>query len=99
MVEEMKGHDETGTFSPMDAPAGSNVVSAKWVFSWKANELGQVVKAKARLVARGFSQSYEIDYDETFAPTPSSSSVKIIAGVANEHGTVLSHCGVSNRRL
>ena len=33
------------------------MVSAKWVYSLKVNELGHVVRAKARLVARGFAVS------------------------------------------
>ena len=37
------------------------MISAKWVYSWKVNELGHVVRAKARLVARGFAQREGID--------------------------------------
>ena len=36
----------------MNSNEGTNAVSAKWVYSWKVNELEHVVRAKARLVAR-----------------------------------------------
>ena len=37
-----------------------------WVFAWKFNEHGDVIRAKARLVARGFKQRKGIDFFETF---------------------------------
>ena len=48
-------------------------------YTWKSNEFGKVVKAKARLVARGFSQREEIDYFETFSPCSSAASIRLLA--------------------
>ncbi|KAI1006202.1 hypothetical protein K3495_g2019 [Podosphaera aphanis] len=50
-------------------PDGANIVSTKWVFTVKLKSDGTIERYKARLVARGFSQQYGIDYHETFAPT------------------------------
>ena len=36
------------------------IISAKWVYSWKSDEFGNVVRATARLVARGFGQVDDI---------------------------------------
>ena len=44
------------------------MISAKWVFTWKSNELGKVVRAKTRLVARGFRQVEGVDYFEILPP-------------------------------
>ena len=33
-------------------PEGCNVIDARWVYKWKADEKGKIVKAKARLVAK-----------------------------------------------
>ena len=33
-------------------PEGCNVIDARWVYEWKADETGKIVKAKARLVAK-----------------------------------------------
>lgn len=41
-------------------------VSSKWVFTVKQDEKGNVEKFKARIVARGFSQRYGLDYTETY---------------------------------
>ena len=57
---------------------GVSVVSARWVFAWKVDTDGNIVKPKARLVARDFSQVHTVDFLKTYAPTPAASSVKTI---------------------
>ena len=51
---------------------------------------------KARLMAKGFSQVQSVDYFQTFAPTPSSASVNILAAFANEHGLTMFHLDVAH---
>lgn len=43
-------------------------VTTKWVFNLKHDEQCNIIRCKARLVARVFIQRLGIDYDETFAP-------------------------------
>ena len=43
-----------------------------------------MVKAKSRLVARGFKQREAVGFSETFAPTVSSSCVRLLSGFACE---------------
>ncbi len=65
-ISQLEGNN---TYVAEIPPKGANIVTCRWVFAVKYNEDGTVLKFKARLVARGFSQIYGIDYDETFAPT------------------------------
>jgi len=43
-------------------------VGFKWVFIQKRNENNEVVRYKARLVAQGFAQRPNIDFNETYSP-------------------------------
>jgi hypothetical protein len=43
-------------------PEGKKAVGCKWVFTVKQSLEGTIERYKARLVARGYSQTYGIDY-------------------------------------
>lgn len=74
--------NEAGTWEVVERPDGVNVVDSKWVFRLKKDAEGRVLKWKARLVARGFTQIYGVDYFETFAPVARLSSIRFILAVA-----------------
>jgi len=63
-------------------PKDKNVISCRWVFTYKKDDKGKINKYKARLVARGFSQILGIDYRETFSPTLKQDSLRIITALA-----------------
>ena len=46
----------------------TNVIRSKWVFKLKKDAHGDIQRYKARLVAVGTSQVYDMDYSETFSP-------------------------------
>ena len=71
-----------------------NVIDAKWVYTWKVDEQGWVVKAKSRQVARGFKQREGIYFGETFAPTMSSSCVRLLSAIAYECDLDICHFDV-----
>ena len=66
----------------VDRPRDTNIVSNKWVFDLKRLPTGQIKRYKARLVARGFSQQYGIDYEETFAPVVRLESLRTLLAIA-----------------
>jgi hypothetical protein len=85
MAEEMLSLHANGTFQEVVPPKGANLVSCKWVFTIKTTTDGALDRYKARLVARGFSQVYGQDYDQTFAPTVRMDTLRLfLAAVAAE---------------
>ena len=79
---ELENLKTAGTWEVVERPEGTNVVDSKWVFRLKKDAEGRVVKWKARLVARGFTQIYGVDYFETFAPVARLASIRTILAIA-----------------
>ena len=79
MMDEIETLIAHGTFEFID-PASTNQrpIEGKWVFREKPGVDGSVVRRKARLVARGFTQKEGIDYQETFASTANAAAVRIL---------------------
>lgn len=57
-----------GIFEKVKKFNDHNIVTAKWMFLIKYAFDGSIESYKAKLVIRGFSQIYSLDYTETFAP-------------------------------
>ncbi|MBW0538221.1 hypothetical protein O181_077936, partial [Austropuccinia psidii MF-1] len=80
--EELKSMNEEQVFDIVDLKYALSVVphesilSTKWVFVKKPE------RYKARLVARGFKQIHGINYDETFAPTPTFNALRLLFSTA-----------------
>ncbi|XXG85801.1 hypothetical protein AAC387_Pa11g0819 [Persea americana] len=68
MHEELEQIEKNSTWDLVPRPTNKNVIGTKWVFRNKLNEDGQVVRNKARLVCKGYTQVEGIDFEETFAP-------------------------------
>ena len=58
------------------------MVDCKWIYKVKTRSDRSIERYKARLVVKGFTQEYEIDYEETFAPVASISSARALLAVA-----------------
>ena len=55
-----------------------NVIGCHWVFAIKTDADGSIEHYKARIIAKGFSQIYQVNYDETFTPVVKWDSICIL---------------------
>ena len=62
--------------TPKQSPLGT-----VWVFKIKRDAKGQIIKYKARLCAQGFTQTYGVDYFETYAPVVRAITAKMFFAI------------------
>jgi hypothetical protein len=75
MKAEMDAVEKNRTWELANLPRGHRAKTLKWVFKLKRDEVGAIIKHKARMVARGFLQREGIDFDDAFAPVARMESV------------------------
>jgi len=85
--KEINAQIENNTWtliSVKDIPPNANIIKSRWVFKVKTGPSGEIIKFRARAVAKGFQQQKYIDFFETFAPTVKYNSIKLMLCIANE---------------
>ncbi|WVZ63123.1 hypothetical protein U9M48_012782 [Paspalum notatum var. saurae] len=75
-----------------ELPQGHRAITLKWVYNLNCNEAGNIVKHKARRVARGFIQQAGVDYDEVFTPIARMESMRLLLlALAAQEGWSVHH--------
>lgn len=74
----MKALQKNSTWEMVELPQGKKIVLCKWLFSIKYKSNGTIDRYKAKLVAKEYTQTYKIDYQETFDPMAKMNIVRVI---------------------
>jgi Reverse transcriptase (RNA-dependent DNA polymerase) len=78
MFEEMRALVKNDMWDMVPRQFGKNVVGCKWVYSVKHTPEGKVDRFKIRLVPKCYTQTYGVDYEETFAPVVKMNNVRTL---------------------
>ena len=89
--------NETGDM--VELPKGKKTVGCKWIFTIKYKADETIQGYKARLVAKEFTQTYGIDYQEIFARVEKMNTIRIILSLATNLDWSLQQFDVKNAFL
>ena len=81
-MEKMKTLEKNRTQEICALLKGHKTVGCKWVFSLKYKADGRLDRHKASLVGKGFTQTYDIGFSETFSPVAKLNTVRVLLFVA-----------------
>jgi len=76
--EELDQFQKNDVWKLVELPKGNKVVVAKWIFRNKQDKNCKVVRNKARLVAKRYSQQKGIDYKETYEHVAHLEAIQIL---------------------
>ena len=77
MIDEIRALENNGTWELIPFPSGKKTVGCKWVYTIKVGHNGGVDRLKARLLAKGYTQIYGLDYCDTFSPVAKITIVRL----------------------
>ena len=99
MKEEILAVLRNNTWTMVKPNKDIRPIGVKWVFWVKKDNMRKVVRSKARLVVKGYSQKEGIDYGEVFSPVARMESIRILIAIAAQEKWELHHLDVKTTFL
>nr|GFA31599.1 retrovirus-related Pol polyprotein from transposon TNT 1-94 [Tanacetum cinerariifolium] len=79
---EMQSIKDNEVWVLVELPPNGKTVGSKWLFKKKTDVDGNVHIYKACLMAKGYTQTPGIDYEETFSPVADIRAIRILIAIA-----------------
>ncbi|GJX60060.1 copia protein [Tanacetum coccineum] len=89
MQEELNEFKHLEVWQLVPRPDKVMVITLKWIYKVKLDELGGILKNKARLVACGYRQEEGIDFEESFAPVARLDAIRIFLAYATHMNMIV----------
>nr|GEY50703.1 retrovirus-related Pol polyprotein from transposon TNT 1-94 [Tanacetum cinerariifolium] len=100
MQEELNEFERLEVWELVPRPDKVMVITLKWIYKVKLDELGGILKNKSRLVApRGYRQEEGIDFEESFALVARLEAIRIFLTYATHKNMVVYHMDVKTAFL
>nr|GEY37682.1 hypothetical protein [Tanacetum cinerariifolium] len=99
MQEELNEFERLEVWELVPHPDKFMVITLKWIYNVKLDELGGILKNKAHLVARGYRQEEGIDFEESFAPVARLEAIWIFLAYAAHKNMVVCQMDVKTAFL
>ncbi|KAL8133946.1 hypothetical protein AgCh_009131 [Apium graveolens] len=80
--KELNQFERSKVWELVPAPRNKSIIGTKWVYKNKMDENRIVIRNRARLFAKGYSQEEGIDYDETFSLVTRLEAIRIFLAFA-----------------
>ena len=74
--------DDNDTWDLVPLPIEKKAIGFHWVFAVKFNPDGSVTRLKVRLVAKGYTQTYGVDYFDNFSVVAKLTFVRLFISLA-----------------
>ena len=94
MKEELDALSKNHTWDLVTFPPGKSVFGCKWIQKIKTHSDGSIECYKTRLVVKGFTQEYRIDYKDTSTPVARISFIRALLAIATAYKWDIFQMGV-----
>lgn len=99
MNQEIESVEKNNTWKLTELPPGRKAIDLKWVYKLKRDAKGEILKYKARIVAKGYVQKRGIDFEEIFAPVTRIETVRLLLALAAKNSWEVHHLDVKTAFL
>jgi hypothetical protein len=96
MLDELTSTEQNQTWTRASLLPGHKAIGLQWILMLKKDEKGEVIKHKARLVAKDYVHKQGVDFSEVFAPVARIESLRVLLAVAAQERWLVHHMDVKS---
>jgi hypothetical protein len=96
---ELESIMSNNTWELVDLPKGFKPINSKWVFRRKLRPDGTIERFKARLVVKGYTQKFGVDFFYTYSPVTKIATIRTLFALASIYNLIVHQMDVKTAFL